>query len=255
MIRRELEIEDLPLTGAFIIKPKEFYDERGAFYKIYDRAILRTRGVEPVFAEDCLSASKKGVVRGMHYQLDPFSQAKLVRVIRGAVLDVIVDLRRSSQSFGKWFSMELTDQNRYSVYVPRGFAHGFLSLAGGETAPAPTPSVERPGGESGDGGLWGSVRGYVPGYGWLFGKGAGAGGVFGWAEALISAVLFFTDPLNWLRLFEVVAGFTLMLAGVGILVAGSLSKPDSQLGKAAGTAASIVPAARAGAALKGAMRA
>ncbi len=112
-----------------------------------------------------------------------------------------------------------------------------------------TVSVERPGGESG-GGLWESVRGYVPGYGWLFGKGAGAGGIFGWAEAVISAVLFFTDPLNWLRLFEVVAGFTLMFGGIAILVVEFGSKS-----KAAGTAASIIPAARAGTALKGATRA
>jgi len=121
-------IENLPLGGAFIIKPKEFYDERGTFIKIYDRAILKTKGVEPVFPEDYLSISKKGVVRGMHYQLEPYAQAKLVRVVTGSSFDVIVDMRRSSPTFGKWISVTLSDENRLALFVPRGFAHGFLSL-------------------------------------------------------------------------------------------------------------------------------
>jgi dTDP-4-dehydrorhamnose 3,5-epimerase len=131
MIRRELETEDLPLKGAFVIKPKIFEDERGVFIKIYDRAILNTRGVEPVFPEDYISISKKGVIRGLHYQLDPHSQAKLVRVVKGSVLDVLVDLRKSSPTFGKWASVTLSEENGLAAYVPRGFAHGYLALEDG----------------------------------------------------------------------------------------------------------------------------
>jgi len=129
MTTQDLEVQDLPLEGAFIIKPKEFYDERGAFFKLYNREILKSRDVEPLFAEDYISISKKGVIRGLHYQLAPFAQAKLVRCNRGEVFDVLVDLRKSSRTFGKCASLTLSEENKLSVYVPRGFAHGFLSLA------------------------------------------------------------------------------------------------------------------------------
>ena len=128
MIRRELEIEDLELKDAFVIKPKEFYDERGAFIKIYDRAILSKKNVEPVFPEDYISISKKGVIRGLHYQLDPHAQAKLVRVVSGKIIDVLVDLRKGSPTFGKWAAVEVSADNKISVYVPRGFAHGFIAM-------------------------------------------------------------------------------------------------------------------------------
>ncbi|NYZ74263.1 dTDP-4-dehydrorhamnose 3,5-epimerase [Candidatus Micrarchaeota archaeon] len=128
MTAQDLEVKDLPLEGAFIIKPKEFYDERGAFFKLYNREILKSRNVEPFFAEDYISISKKGVIRGLHYQVDPFAQAKLVRCNRGEVFDVLVDLRKSSRTFGKWTSLVLSEENKLSVYVPRGFAHGFLSM-------------------------------------------------------------------------------------------------------------------------------
>lgn len=128
MIKQELEIVDMELKDAFIIRPKEFYDERGTFLKLYNREILKSRNVEPFFAEDYISISKKGVIRGLHYQLDPFAQAKLVRCVRGEVFDVLVDLRKNSSTFGKWKSVILSEENRLSVYVPRGFAHGFLSL-------------------------------------------------------------------------------------------------------------------------------
>ncbi len=128
MIRRELEIADLELKDSFIIRPKEFYDERGAFIKIYDRALLKTRNIEPLFPEDYLSISKKGVIRGLHYQLDPHAQAKLVRVVKGKIIDVLVDLRKSSPTFGKWAAVEVSVENKISVYVPRGFAHGFIAM-------------------------------------------------------------------------------------------------------------------------------
>lgn len=124
----DLEIADLPLGGAFTIRPKEFYDERGAFFKIYNRAVLASRNVEPLFPEDYVSISRKGAIRGLHYQLDPFSQAKLVRCIKGEVYDVIVDMRKSSRTFGQWRGVALSEENKLSLYVPRGFAHGFLAM-------------------------------------------------------------------------------------------------------------------------------
>jgi dTDP-4-dehydrorhamnose 3,5-epimerase len=126
-----IETEDLPLKGAFVIRPKEFHDERGAFYKSYDRAMLSSRGVEMAVSEEFFSVSKKGVVRGLHYQAEPYPQAKIVSVLRGAAFDVIVDLRKSSPTFGKWASVELSADNLTALYVPRGFAHGFLSLENG----------------------------------------------------------------------------------------------------------------------------
>ncbi len=129
MATHELQIEDLPLRGAFIIKPKEFYDERGAFFKVHDREILKSRNVEPLFPEDYFSISKKGVIRGLHYQMDPFSQAKLVRCVKGEVFDVFVDMRKSSMTFGRHTSVILSEKNNLCVYIPRGFAHGVLSLS------------------------------------------------------------------------------------------------------------------------------
>lgn len=128
MIAHDLETENLPLQGAFVIRSKEFYDERGVFLKLYDRNILGSRNVNPLFVEDYTSISKKGVVRGLHYQLAPYSQAKLVHCTRGMVFDAMIDLRRSSNTFGKWHSLILSEDNRLSVFVPRGFAHGYLSM-------------------------------------------------------------------------------------------------------------------------------
>lgn len=129
MITRELEIADLGLEGAFLIKPKEFRDERGAFYKLFTRQILESKGIKPLFYEEYLSISRRGVIRGLHYQTEPYVQAKLVQCTRGEIFDVIVDLRKDSKTFGKWESVSLSEENRFSLYVPRGFAHGFLALA------------------------------------------------------------------------------------------------------------------------------
>jgi dTDP-4-dehydrorhamnose 3,5-epimerase len=149
MIRSELGIKDLGVDGAFVISPKVFEDERGSFIKIYDRDLLGRRGVEPVFPEDYYSISKKGVIRGLHYQLDPHAQAKLVRVVKGSVIDVLVDLRKSSRTYGKWDSVVLSEENKLAVYIPRGCAHGFMALEDGSAVSYKADNDYAPGHERG----------------------------------------------------------------------------------------------------------
>lgn len=131
MIRRELEAESLPIQGAFIIRPKEFEDERGTFYKLYNEELLAPRGAKCNFVEEYLSVSKKGSLRGFHYQTGKFAQAKLVRCVRGEVFDVIVDMDSRSPTFGKWHSVTLSEKNMLGIYVPRTCAHAFLAMKEG----------------------------------------------------------------------------------------------------------------------------
>jgi dTDP-4-dehydrorhamnose 3,5-epimerase len=124
-----MEIEKTSLEGAFLIKPKVFEDERGFFTETYSKHELAEMGITGDFVQDNHSMSvTKGVLRGLHFQKPPAAQAKLVRVTKGAVYDVIVDLRKDSSTFGKWAGFELSDKNFYMLYVPRGFAHGFCTL-------------------------------------------------------------------------------------------------------------------------------
>lgn len=128
MIIQKNEIKPLPLKNAFVISPMIFRDERGDFTKIYTEKLLGSAGVKPYFNEEYLSFSKKNVVRGLHYQSGKYAQAKLVKCIKGEIFDVIVDLRERSPTFGKWASVTLSESNMLSLYVPRGFAHGFMAL-------------------------------------------------------------------------------------------------------------------------------
>ena len=128
MVTRELEILNLPIKGSFVITPKEFRDERGVFLKLYDRDLLKSLNIEPLFVEEYLSISSKGTVRGLHYQLRPWNQSKLVRCVSGAVYDAIVDICRSSETFGVYHSLILSAENKQSIYVPNTCAHGFLAL-------------------------------------------------------------------------------------------------------------------------------
>lgn len=128
MISQELELEELPLQGAFLIRPKVFLDERGAFVKLFNRKILDSKKVRPFFVEEYHSVTKKNVIRGLHYQALPYSQAKLVRCVKGAVFDVMVDLRRSSKTFGQHYAMRLSEDNVISLFIPKEFAHGFFAL-------------------------------------------------------------------------------------------------------------------------------
>lgn len=121
-------LSDTPMEGLKVIQPDVFADSRGYFFESYNQGKWLAAGMNHIFIQDNESLSGYGVVRGLHYQLDPWSQAKLVRVVSGAVFDVAVDLRRDSSTFGQWYGLELTGENRIQLLIPRGFAHGFSVL-------------------------------------------------------------------------------------------------------------------------------
>ena len=124
-----IEVVRTPIEGLFVIKPKVFGDLRGYFLESYNKEEWESLGLSMSFVQDNQSLSRKGALRGMHFQHPPFAQGKLVRVIKGAVLDVVVDIRRSSPTYGQSFSLELSDDNFLQLYIPPGFAHGFLTLS------------------------------------------------------------------------------------------------------------------------------
>ena len=118
------------LAGVLILEPTVFGDARGFFLESYNRRrFAAATGVDPQFVQDNHSRSAKGVLRGLHYQLPPHAQGKLVRVVRGAVWDVAVDIRRSSPTFGQWVAETLTEDNHKQLWIPPGFAHGFVVLS------------------------------------------------------------------------------------------------------------------------------
>lgn len=124
-----MEVRSLGLDGVFEISPRKFGDERGFFSETYNAKAFGEAGIDLIFVQDNHSYSAaKGVVRGLHYQLPPFAQDKLVRVTRGAILDVAVDIRKNSPSFGKWVSLEVSADKWNQILVPKGFAHGFMTL-------------------------------------------------------------------------------------------------------------------------------
>ncbi len=115
-------------NGPVLIDPKIFSDERGYFFESYNEEVFRAAGISEYFKQDNESLSSKYVLRGLHFQNPPYEQGKLVRVANGAVLDVVVDIRKSSAFYGKVFSVELSASNKLMLWIPPGFAHGFLSL-------------------------------------------------------------------------------------------------------------------------------
>ena len=117
------------IDGVWLIEPKVFHDARGYFMEAFKEEEFRTQIGEVHFVQDNESKSSFGVLRGLHYQKGDYSQAKLVRVIKGRVLDVAVDLRKESATFGKYVSVELSEENKRQFFIPRGFAHGFLVLS------------------------------------------------------------------------------------------------------------------------------
>ncbi len=124
-----MNIVKLDLEGLVTFEPRVFADERGAFFESFnDRVFREATGFTGQFVQDNQSISRKGVVRGLHYQLEPHAQGKLVRVVSGAAYDVAVDIRRGSPGFGKWAGVELSAANRRQLWIPPGFAHGFLAL-------------------------------------------------------------------------------------------------------------------------------
>lgn len=123
-----MTIETTPLNGLFVIEPRIFKDARGYFFESYSQLKFNEVLPDVLFVQDNQSLSHQGVLRGLHFQHPPHAQGKLVRVISGAVYDVAVDIRKSSPTYGKWFGIELTDRNFKMLYIPPGFAHGFLTL-------------------------------------------------------------------------------------------------------------------------------
>lgn len=124
-----MQFEFTPIPGLVVLKPRIWEDDRGYFYESYNFKVLREAGIESNFVQDNQSKSVRGVLRGLHYQTGDFQQAKLVRVVSGEVFDVAVDLRRDQDSFGQWFGVVLNEKNKQQLYIPRGFAHGFLVLS------------------------------------------------------------------------------------------------------------------------------
>ncbi|MGB0428722.1 MAG: dTDP-4-dehydrorhamnose 3,5-epimerase [Flavobacteriales bacterium] len=114
--------------GLYVVEPRVFEDKRGYFFESYNRANFAKLGLDADFVQDNQSCSEKGVLRGLHFQKPPKAQAKLVSVTLGSVLDVVVDLRTASKTYGKHFKIKLSAENKTMLYIPEGFAHGFLSL-------------------------------------------------------------------------------------------------------------------------------
>lgn len=128
-----MTVIETKLKGCFIIEPRVFQDDRGYFFENYNQQTFNNLIGKPVnFVQDNESFSSRGVIRGLHFQKGEFAQAKLVRVVKGAVLDVAVDIRTESPTFGQYVAIELTEENKKQLFVPRGFAHGFSVLS--ETA-------------------------------------------------------------------------------------------------------------------------
>lgn len=117
------------LPGVVIFEPRIFGDERGYFFESYSARAFREAGIEAAFVQDNESKSAYGVLRGLHFQRAPHAQAKLVRAVRGSILDVVADVRRESPHFGRWISVELSGENKRQIFVPRGYAHGFVTLS------------------------------------------------------------------------------------------------------------------------------
>ncbi len=125
-----MKVIETTLSDCLVLEPSLFNDKRGYFFESFNsKQFNELTGFNINFVQDNESFSTKGVLRGLHFQKDEYAQAKLIRVVTGKVLDVAVDLRKNSTTFGKWFSIELSGENKRQLYVPRGFAHGFVVLS------------------------------------------------------------------------------------------------------------------------------
>lgn len=125
-----MEFRELELIGVFEITPEPHYDKRGFFMRVYDDELFKEHGIHREWVNENHSHSgKKGIIRGLHFQVEPFTETKLIRCIRGSIFDVAVDVRKNSSTFGRWIGLELTEENKKMLYIPRGFAHGFCTLS------------------------------------------------------------------------------------------------------------------------------
>lgn len=120
-----MEITQTKIPGLLIIQPQIFGDQRGYFFESYNQKKMASKGLDYPFVQDNQSKSAYGVIRGLHYQLEPYAQTKLVRVLQGAILDIAVDLRKNSPTYGQWEKIELSEYNQTQLLIPQGFAHGF----------------------------------------------------------------------------------------------------------------------------------
>ncbi len=123
-----MKIEKTKIEGVYTIEPDIFTDERGSFVKPFNKEVFAENGLVTNFEENFYSISKKNVMRGMHFQKHPKAMAKVVYVTKGAILDIILDIRKNSSTYGQYFSIEISAANHVAVYIPQGCAHGFLSL-------------------------------------------------------------------------------------------------------------------------------
>jgi dTDP-4-dehydrorhamnose 3,5-epimerase len=123
-----MEVIETKIKDLLIVKPKVFADSRGYFFESYNEGVFKKHGIDAYFVQDNQSLSNAGVLRGLHLQAPPFAQGKLVRVITGAVLDIAVDIRKESATYGEYVAIELNEENKTMFYIPPGFAHGFLTL-------------------------------------------------------------------------------------------------------------------------------
>jgi len=119
----------MEISDVILIRPRVFADKRGFFMETFKKSDFEKMGIDVDFVQDNHSRSVKGVLRGLHYQLEPKAQGKLVRCIKGKIFDVAVDIRKGSPTFGKWVGVELSEENRLMLWIPKGFAHGFLTLS------------------------------------------------------------------------------------------------------------------------------
>jgi dTDP-4-dehydrorhamnose 3,5-epimerase len=124
-----MEIINTGFDGLFVIRPSIFSDSRGYFFESYNQETYIKAGIDLIPVQDNESRSSKGVIRGLHYQLRPHDQAKLIRVVDGRIFDVALDLRRNSATYGKWFGIELDSDSKHQLFIPKGFAHGFSVLS------------------------------------------------------------------------------------------------------------------------------
>ena len=122
------EFEKQSIEDVILVKPKVFGDNRGFFMETYKKSDFVANGIDVEFTQDNHSKSIKGVLRGLHYQAKPYGQAKLVRCVKGRIYDVAVDIRKNSKTFGQYVKVELSEENRNMVFIPEGFAHGFVAL-------------------------------------------------------------------------------------------------------------------------------
>ena len=123
------EFEKQRIDGVILVKPKVFGDNRGFFMESYKKSEFVENGIDVEFVQDNHSKSAKGVLRGLHYQALPKSQSKLIRCSKGKIYDVVVDLRKNSKTFGQWLKFELSEENKHMLFIPQGFAHGFVVLS------------------------------------------------------------------------------------------------------------------------------